>query len=354
MPIGRIGSSALTTVVSHRQSQSFSSIHSSSVSQAATARLENTVRTPNASAKSPKTSSVSNSDDDFVQVRPSELKSGCGTVFAQKISVISRSNHRNGRAVGGDVCDTQIYCAMSNTESGCALVAGSCRQAASKFELGSGLVHAHLGGVDRDQRLELSPAGCVAEIVHRQSHSTSSNHSSTWSSANLHLTLPATSSHSTISANLHLSLPSTSSHSNISANLQLTLQSTSSHSSTLDHLQLPLPHGWAIFGDAAGRHYYSNSQLKITQYQHPSIGIIQPSVPIIPSGWEKLQDNQGRVYFGNPQLKIVQYENPSYGIVHTPAPIAAHQPPPPAFSYRLITVPHEHEDFGKFLSSIFV
>ena len=337
MPIGRIGSSALTTVVSHRQSQSFSSIHSSSVSQAATARLENTVRTPNASAKSPKTSSVSNSDDDFVQVRPSELKSGCGTVFAQKISVISRSNHRNGRAVGGDVCDTQIYCAMSNTESGCALVAGSCRQAASNFELGSGLVHAHIGGVDRDQRPELSPAGCVAEIVHRQSHSASSNHSSTWSSANLQLTLP-----------------STSSHSNISANLQLTIQSTSNHSSTLGHLQLPLPHGWAILGDAAGRHYYSNSQLKITQYQHPSIGIIQPSVPIIPSGWEKLQDNQGRVYFGNPQLKIVQYENPSYGIVHTPAPapIAAHQPPPAAFSYRLISVPHE--DFGGFLSSIFV
>jgi hypothetical protein len=352
MPIGRIGSSALTTVVSHRQSQSFSSNHTSSAIQAATTRLEITDRTLIASAKSLKSSSVSDSDDDFVQVRPSELKSGFGTVFAQKISAISSSNDRNGSTFGGDARDTQIYCAMSNAERGCALLAGSCRQAASNSDLSSGLVHVHLGGVDRDQQLESSPAGFVAEIVHRQLPSNSSNHSSIWSSANLQLTLPSTSNHSNTPANFQLTLQTTSNHSNISANLQLTLQTTSNHSSTLGHLQLPLPHGWAIFGDAAGKHYYSNSQLKITQYQHPSIGIIQPSVPIIPSGWEKLQDNRGRVYFGNPQLKIVQYENPSFGIVQAPAPMAAHQPPPEAFSYRLITVPHD--DFGSFLSSIFV
>ncbi len=99
-----------------------------------------------------------------------------------------------------------------------------------------------------------------------------------------------------------------------SAARQLSLSVSCAHSSSTAHTPLTLPCGWAILGDENGRFYYSNSQLKITQYQHPSIGIVQPAVPIIPSGWEKLQDNQGKTYFGNPKLKICQYTNPSFGI----------------------------------------
>ncbi len=172
------------------------------------------------------------------------------------------------------------------------------------------------GGDDGDQQIEVSPAGCVAEIVHWKLRSASCNRSST------------------------------------TVNLQLTLQSSSNLSNTLGHLQLPLPHGWCILCDACGQHYYSNSHMRVTQYQHPCFGIVQPSVPIIPSGWEQLQDSQGHIYFGNPELKIVQYPNPSYGIVQTPAPIAAHSPLPAAVSYCIVArVPHE--DLGSTLSRIF-
>ena len=35
--------------------------------------------------------------------------------------------------------------------------------------------------------------------------------------------------------------------------------------------ELPLPHGWEALVDSAGRLYYGNPSLKVTQYQHPGI-----------------------------------------------------------------------------------
>jgi hypothetical protein len=81
-----------------------------------------------------------------------------------------------------------------------------------------------------------------------------------------------------------------------------------------------LPHGWEILIDQYGQRYYGNPQLKITQYQHPSLGIFQPPLP---AGWERLVDKQGRQYYGNPQLKITQYEHPSVMGICQPPPVAA-------------------------------
>jgi hypothetical protein len=101
----------------------------------------------------------------------------------------------------------------------------------------------------------------------------------------------------------------------------------SAHKSTPAHLQASLPHGWEALVDQYGQLYYGNPQLRITQYQHPSIGITQPPLP---SGWEILVDQQGRQYCGNPQLKITQYQHPSVmGVCQPPPAVAASSPATP-------------------------
>ena len=121
--------------------------------------------------------------------------------------------------------------------------------------------------------------------------------------------------------------------------------------------------GWEELVDDRGVKYYGNPQLKITQYEHPSLGIFGgqsahnkagsnvsrielPKHPALalPYGWEMLKDASGYMYiplssyfclysfivssthhdinlmrsnsyYGNPQLRITQYQHPSLGII---------------------------------------
>jgi hypothetical protein len=74
--------------------------------------------------------------------------------------------------------------------------------------------------------------------------------------------------------------------------------------------------GWEVMVDDHGVKYYSNPQLKVTQYQHPSTGIVSAmpqfsksgahaehsAVPPkgtaldLPNGWEMLKDTDGYTY----------------------------------------------------------
>jgi hypothetical protein len=59
-----------------------------------------------------------------------------------------------------------------------------------------------------------------------------------------------------------------------------------------------------------------------------------PQLPPLPPGWEILFDQSGQRYYGHPGMKITQYEHPSQGIVQR-APQSFQQPaaflPPPPF-----------------------
>jgi hypothetical protein len=92
------------------------------------------------------------------------------------------------------------------------------------------------------------------------------------------------------------------------------------HKSTPDNLHATLPQGWEVLVDQYGQRYYGNPLLRITQYQHPSLGIAQPPLP---AGWEILVDHHGKQYYGNPQLKITQYQHPSVMGICQPPPAAA-------------------------------
>jgi hypothetical protein len=50
--------------------------------------------------------------------------------------------------------------------------------------------------------------------------------------------------------------------------------------------------------------------------------------PPLPPGWEVLFDQRGQRYYGNPGMKITQYEHPSLGVVQRQPPVVALPPPP--------------------------
>jgi hypothetical protein len=68
----------------------------------------------------------------------------------------------------------------------------------------------------------------------------------------------------------------------------------------------------------------------------PSVAALPqlPQTPTLPPGWEALVDHAGQRYYGHPGMKITQYEHPSLGIVQR-APQSFQQlpamPPPPPF-----------------------
>jgi hypothetical protein len=51
--------------------------------------------------------------------------------------------------------------------------------------------------------------------------------------------------------------------------------------------------------------------------------------PPLPPGWEVLFDQRGQRYYGNPGMKITQYEHPSQGVVQRQPQVVG--PPPPPF-----------------------
>ncbi len=87
--------------------------------------------------------------------------------------------------------------------------------------------------------------------------------------------------------------------------------------------------GWEELFDDRGVKYYGNPQLKITQYQHPSLGIVgnqkpmslnstansdpsttnpqKPSTPALPHGWEMLKDASGYTYLALFQFTVIIY-----------------------------------------------
>jgi hypothetical protein len=85
--------------------------------------------------------------------------------------------------------------------------------------------------------------------------------------------------------------------------------------------------GWEELFDDHGVKYYGNPQLKITQYQHPSLGIVRnqepsslnsidnsdlsrtelrkPSTLALPHGWEMLKDASGYTYLALFQFAVI-------------------------------------------------
>ena len=168
--------------------------------------------------------------------------------------------------------DIQRYSAMATKECEFVLMPGCCLMVEDILDAGSGLTIVQLAEDTSTSMLKFHPAGQSV------SHSTACDHKST-AVANVHATLP---------------------------------------------------HGWENLVDPSGQRFYGNPLLKITQYQHPSLGIA--AQPPLPAGWEELLDHHGKQYYGNPQLKITQYQHPSvYGICQPPPTAAAtHAPSQPA------------------------
>jgi len=85
--------------------------------------------------------------------------------------------------------------------------------------------------------------------------------------------------------------------------------------------QAPLPQGWEIRLDNAGRPYFIVHINKRSTYEDPRISLQRPipqqnlAPPALPPGWELKLDNQGRPYFVDHINKRSTYEDPRLSLV---------------------------------------
>jgi hypothetical protein len=193
--------------------------------------------------------------------------------------------------------DIQRYSAMSATECEFVLMPGCCLVVEDILDVGSGLTIVQLAEDLSTQLLKFPSSGAAGASTLK--HSIAQPH--THSSAHKHASAPA-------------------------------------------HVQASaaLPHGWEVLVDQFGQLYYGNPQLKHTQYQHPSQGIVHPPLP---SGWEILADQNGQQFYRNAQLNISQYQHPStMGICQSPQgafALSQYSPPTHAPSHSTKTHPHQ-------------